>query len=221
MPVRRVILHLQGLPVAALASGEAAGPGPGVLLVHDAWGLDEEAEALAGALATAGFRVLAPDLLAGRIAGDADEAFALAEGLDPARSVGLVAAAVDALTADSNVRTPARDPAARRRAIGAVGIGMGAPLAAVAATLRLEIAVAILDGPLPELAIEAWERAEARLVVVAAPDDPEVSEPEALLDAPRAAGLEVEVVPRSAGDPGAVGRHLGALLWERLPADRA
>ncbi len=45
-----------------LARPSGAGPWPGVLLVHEAWGLDEEMRKHARRLAAAGFLTLAPDL---------------------------------------------------------------------------------------------------------------------------------------------------------------
>jgi hypothetical protein len=172
-----------------------------VLLVHDAWGLDVEIEALAAGLASAGFHVLAPDLMGGRRAADAEQARALAVGLDAEDAVRLLASAVDELSGDKVVRPGS---------IGAVGIGMGALLATTIATLRPEVRLVVAVGPVPDLPLEAWARADADLVVVepggaaaddraAAPggapaDDDGAVETAAALDMARAAGRRVDVL---------------------------
>jgi dienelactone hydrolase len=226
MDVRHVTVPHRGLAVAALrAAPPGDGPYPGVLLVHDAWGLDGEVAALVGTLAAAGFTVLAPDLLGGRRAVDADEAHAIAAGLDPEDAALLLAAAADALTAD---------PATRPRRIGAVGLGMGAPLAAFLATIRPEIGVAVLAGPVPELPLEAWTRAEAAIVVLEAADatddadgeadtadgeaegagyPADAADPAVALDRARAAGRTVEVIGAPGGDA-----ELAPLIVEVLAA---
>ncbi|MCU0478922.1 MAG: dienelactone hydrolase family protein [Chloroflexi bacterium] len=222
--------------VAAVRALPAIGPARGVLLAHDAWGLDEEAVTLAAALAELGFSVLAPDLAGGRRAGDPAEAAAMAAGLDAEEAMLVLAAAVDVLAAD---------PATRPGAIGVVGVGMGAPLGAFLATLRPEIGIVVtVDGPLPELPVETWSRSDASFVVLAGADDgpgddpggglgqagaPDggVADPEAGLDALRAAGLAVRVVrwaeppgevPAAAGDAIAPRPSLAALVAAVLSA---
>ena len=44
---------------------EVVGPAPGVVILHEAWGLTEDVRALARATAACGFAAAAPDLLAG------------------------------------------------------------------------------------------------------------------------------------------------------------
>lgn len=212
MDIRHGTLAHRSLAVAALrAAPSGDGPYPGVLLVHDAWGLDDEVAGLVGGLAAAGFTVLAPDLLAGRRPVDAAEAHAAAAGLDAEDATLLLATAVDALGAD---------PATRRGPVGAVGLGMGAPLAAFLATIRPEIGVVVLAGPVPELPLEAWSAATADLVVVApepgddiGPGEDDVGRADdaadaeetpavdpAVLDRARAGGRRVEIhaAPRDA-----------------------
>lgn len=219
MEVLPILLNHRGVDHAALrATPPDHPPAPGVVVVHDAWGLDDEAADLVAALADAGFAVLAPDLLAGRRAADADEAAAFAAGLDPEDAGLLLAAAVDALAADA---------ATRRGSMGAVGVGMGAPLAAFLATIRPEVGVAVLAGPVPDLPIETWARAEAAIVVLLdaagaawANGEPDANADEdaavdvaAALDRARAAGRAVKVV-ESAGDGS--GDHLAAAIVSAL-----
>lgn len=244
MGVARTRIPSPAGEVTAVRALPAIGPAPGVLLAHDAWGLDEEAVALAAALAELGFSVLVPDLSGGRRAGDPAEAAAMAAGLDAEEAMLVLAAAVDVLVAK---------PETRPGAIGVVGLGMGAPLAAFLATLRPEIGIVVtVDGPMPELPMETWSRSDASFVVLAGADgddgpgaddgpgdDPGVglgeagapegggADPEAGLDALRAAGLAVRVVrwaerpgevPAAAGDAIDSRPALAALVAEMLSA---
>ena len=53
--------HLDGR-LAVLVRPTAPGPWPGVVMIHEAWGLDDVLRRQATRLASAGFLVLAPDL---------------------------------------------------------------------------------------------------------------------------------------------------------------
>ncbi len=190
--VARITLRSRDVALASLRGAPSHAPGPGVLLVHDAWGLDAEIETVIGALADAGFTVLAPDLLGGRVAGDPDEAAALAAQLDPEDAARVLAAAVDELAAD---------PSTRPGPMGAVGFGMGAPLAAFAATIRPQVAVVVVAGAPADLPLEAWGRATAGIVVLAEPaDEATRAQAEASLDSARAAGVEVALLAPSPGE---------------------
>lgn len=60
----------------------ASGRGPGVLVLHAWWGLNDTVKALCTRLAEAGFVTFAPDLYHGQIADTIPDAEALAESLD-------------------------------------------------------------------------------------------------------------------------------------------
>ncbi|MPZ68628.1 MAG: hypothetical protein GEU71_03775 [Actinobacteria bacterium] len=105
--------------------------GPGVVVVHDAFGLHDDVIAFCDELNLEGFTVLAPDLFDGRMARDEDEAAALAGGLDDARAARLIREAAGHLTANWHPR------------VGVVGLGWGAALgASAAAGSRLDALVA-------------------------------------------------------------------------------
>lgn len=99
--------------------------GPGVVVVHDEWGMLPHVRQRCDWLAEAGFVALAVDLFDGRTAGDAEEAARLTGRLDLLRSRGLLATAATQLLARPKVR-PQR--------VGAIGFGLGGRLALLTAT---------------------------------------------------------------------------------------
>jgi carboxymethylenebutenolidase len=113
---------------------EPALTGPGVVVVHDEYGLLPHVRRRCDWLAEAGFVALAVDLYDGRVAHSREEADRLAGGLDQLRARGMVAIAATQLLARPKVR-PQR--------VGAVGFGPGGRLALLAATTgALDVLVA-------------------------------------------------------------------------------
>lgn len=104
---------------------EPALPGPGVVVVHDTYGLLPHVRRRCDWLAEAGFVALAVDLFDGRTARTEAEAERLESGLDVIRARGMLATAATQLLARPKVR-PQR--------VGAVGFGLGGRLALLAAT---------------------------------------------------------------------------------------
>jgi carboxymethylenebutenolidase len=88
-------------------------PGPGVLLLHTWWGLNETMRDLADRLAGDGFTVMAPDLFDGKVLTTIEDAEAWTtaieqgdgqpSGLNPDRIMGRVQAALDHLLAHPDV----------------------------------------------------------------------------------------------------------------------
>lgn len=95
--------------------------GPGVVVVHDAFGLHPDVIAFCDDLNLEGFTVLAPDLYTGRVAASEDEAEALAAALDGTRAARLICEAAGHLTANWHPR------------VGIVGLGSGAVIGEAAA----------------------------------------------------------------------------------------
>ena len=100
-------------------------PGPGVVVVHDEFGLLPHVRQRCDWLAEAGFVALAVDLFDGRTAATPEHAGRMAGQLDLLRSRGLLATAATQLLARPKVR-PQR--------VGAVGFGLGGRLALLTAT---------------------------------------------------------------------------------------
>jgi carboxymethylenebutenolidase len=98
--------------------------GPGVLLLHEFFGLQSSFLAFADRLNEAGFTVLAPDLYDGGIATSVDEARSFAQSLDPAATLKKLHAAASFLTDNWHPR------------LGIVGFSLGADFAVALAAER-------------------------------------------------------------------------------------
>jgi carboxymethylenebutenolidase len=79
----------------AIPSGE--GPFPGVLMIHEWWGLNVDTTVLADALAAEGFAVLAPDAFRGSLATTSQEAMAQLRSTPPEQIAGDLDAALEFL----------------------------------------------------------------------------------------------------------------------------
>lgn len=102
--------------------------GPGVLVLHAWWGLNDDVRAFADGLSTSGFVVHAPDLFSGVTATTASEATALHKALDRTRLNAELLKAAAALAAASSTAT-----------IGVVGFSLGANWAVSLAKYRPDI----------------------------------------------------------------------------------
>lgn len=121
---------------------QAAGTGPGLVLIQEWWGLNEQIRATADRLAAEGFQVLVPDLYRGKLAASGEEANHLMRGLD----------FVDAC--DQDLAGAIAHLAARGQKVGVMGFCMGGALT-VAAAARLQTAsaaVCFYGAPPRELA---------------------------------------------------------------------
>jgi carboxymethylenebutenolidase len=129
----------------SVASGYLAqpdsGPGPGVIVLEEAWGLVPHIMSVADRLAEAGFTALAPDLYHGRTSTEPGEAMKMMMGLNMARAAKDMSGAVDYVA----------DQAVRSDSIGVVGFCMGGGLALVLACQRPDVvkAVAPFYGLIP------------------------------------------------------------------------
>ncbi len=97
-----------------------AGAGPGVILLHAWWGLNDFFIALANRLADEGFVVYAPDLYNGEIASTIEEAEALNGSYENDDGVDAIVAKLDAA-----VDTLKAHPAVSSTDLGLIGFSMG------------------------------------------------------------------------------------------------
>jgi carboxymethylenebutenolidase len=105
--------------LAEPASGSAA---PGIVVIQEWWGLNDQIRGVADRLAAAGYRALVPDLYRGQVALAANEAQHLMEGLDFGVAAGQdVRGAVQYLKASGSAR------------VGVTGFCMGGALTLLSA----------------------------------------------------------------------------------------
>ena len=105
-----------------------SGSGPGVLVIQEWWGLDDDLKKMADKLAAAGFVALAPDLYHGKVAGhtEMDKAAELMNTMPPDRAARDMSGAIDYLAAHS----------ASPKGVGVVGFCMGGMLSFIIAANR-------------------------------------------------------------------------------------
>jgi len=114
---------------------------PSIVVFHPWWGLNDDVMAYADRLAVAGFSVMAPDLVRGRVASTIEEAERLLEGVDQGHADRVALAAVDRATG-----------AKEGSRIGAVGFSFGAAWSMWCAAKRPAVAASVvyygsLSGP--------------------------------------------------------------------------
>ncbi|HEU4731954.1 MAG TPA: dienelactone hydrolase family protein [Kofleriaceae bacterium] len=80
-----------------LVTPAGGGKPPGVVVLQEWWGVNEQIQSVAGRYADAGFVALVPDLYHGKIAKDADEAGRMMKALDFGKAVQEIAGAVNFL----------------------------------------------------------------------------------------------------------------------------
>jgi carboxymethylenebutenolidase len=93
---------------------------PGIVLIHERWGLNAQIRELARRLARQGYVAIVPDLYGGKVASDDEAADILARGLEEAQALEQIAAAAAWLGAE---------PRSTGRRRGVMGFGMGGRLA--------------------------------------------------------------------------------------------
>jgi carboxymethylenebutenolidase len=173
--------------LSAYLARPAAGHGPGVLVLHEAFGLVEYIRDVCDRLARAGFVALAPDLFHGRRTNSEARAAELAAGLEAQAVMRDLASATQALVNESAV------DGAR---IGVVGFCMGGHLALLAATGSPRV-VAVVDfyGVDPGLPLDL-SKLDATVLAVFAENDEFVSSEavEALRAGLAAAGKQATIL---------------------------
>jgi carboxymethylenebutenolidase len=148
-PVSSEILVRRGWTPGHLTLPAAPGPGPRVVVLHDWWGLDSQARSVVDRLAAEGHPAFAPDLYAGRLAENADEATRLARHLE---SSDLTSELIDAV----ELVRALPDASLSSAPIAVIGLGFGGTLALYLASRHANVrAVVCYDGfPPPEATFE-------------------------------------------------------------------
>jgi carboxymethylenebutenolidase len=119
-----------------------SGSGPGVVVIQEWWGLNDQIKEVVDRFAAEGFVALAPDLYRGEHADEPDEAMKLMMALNIERAAKDMAGAIDYLKQHDAVTS---------RGVGVIGFCMGGGLALWLATLRPDdvVAVAPYYGVIP------------------------------------------------------------------------
>ena len=161
-----------------------------MVLLHDAWGLDEQTQVVLNYLASVGFVSLAPDFFRGALPETAEEAAGLARGLARDTAMGVLTGAL-AFLAD-HPRTSGR--------VGVIGFGMGGALALQAAAGE-GVAAAVSFYGLPPAGTVDWPRVKTALQAHFAARDPAiaVTDAEALRDLVNGHGGSLELHVYEAG----------------------
>ena len=127
------LLWFAAVHVAGLPEGQSA-PVPGVLVIHEWWGLNEHIKHWADRLAADGYAALAVDLYGGQVASDPDGAMSLMKGVDEAKAAEILKAAHEFLASDPRIQ-------AERRGVVGWCFGGGWSLKHAISTPELDAAV--------------------------------------------------------------------------------
>jgi dienelactone hydrolase len=169
----------------------APGKRPGVLVIHEWWGLNEHARNQARRLARAGYVGFALDMYGeGKHATDAAGAQALVQAAmkDPAEMVARFQAALDQLKQDPHV-----DP----ERVAVLGYCFGGTVALVMAQSGVDLdAVVTFHGGLANARPPEPKPVQARILILTGADDPFVpgEQVTTFVDQLKAAGASIDVV---------------------------
>lgn len=152
----------QGYLVELAESGKR----PGLIVVHEWWGLNEHIKDIADRFADKGYIALAPDLYEGKVTKDADEAGKLMQGLDQQQAIETLNGAVAYLMSLKNVNP---------EAIGITGFCMGGTFALLLPCYNKHIkAAAPFYGDVPS--DEVLKNLSAPILFIGAENDPWISQ---------------------------------------------
>lgn len=113
----------------------ASGKGPGVVVIQEWWGLNDNIKSIADRLAGEGFVALAPDLYNGQVTKEPDEAMKLMMAMKIEQAAKEISGAVDYLIASD---------ATSGSKVGSVGFCMGGGLSLYLATLKPQVGACVI-----------------------------------------------------------------------------
>lgn len=125
-----VAFNGNGRPFSGYFCPSDLGPGPGVIVIQEWWGLVGHINDVADRFAQAGFSALAPDFYDGQSTTEPDEAGTLMMALDIDNAAKVIVGAVEFLKSNELVQG---------RGLGVVGFCMGGQLSMYAACLSPDI----------------------------------------------------------------------------------
>jgi len=141
---------------------EASGPVPGVVVIHEWWGLNEHIKHWADRLAALGYAALAPDLYGGKVATEPGRASELMKNVDQGAANAIMKSAHAYLRSHDDVSAPK---------VGSIGwcFGGGQSLRLAIAEPKLDAAVVYYGFPV--LDKEELDRIEADMLLIYANQD--------------------------------------------------
>src|SRR5207302_1266725 len=130
-----------------LAEPVGSAKAPGMVVIQEWWGLNDQIKGVADELAKAGYRALVPDLYRGKTAADAKEANHLMTGLNFGDAAGQdIRGAVQYLKKSGSAK------------VGVTGFCMGGALTVLSAVNVPEMDAGVIWYGYPPLAAQAWKR---------------------------------------------------------------
>ncbi len=120
-----------------------SGSGPGVVVLQEWWGVNDQIKEVCDRFASEGFVALAPDIYRGVVTKEPDEAGKLMMSLNIERAAKDMSGAVEYLVAY---------PAVTSKGVGVIGFCMGGALALWLATLKPDLIVAVA----PYYGVAGW-----------------------------------------------------------------
>ena len=138
-----VSLQVRGEPVKAYVSQPMrAGLYPGVVVIHEWWGLNAQIKGVAERTAEDGYVTIAPDLYRGKLGTDAGIAHQLMRGLNENYALEVVQQAIAWLR--TNERQTAKRPPGQEMPVGLLGFCMGGRIALASALKPVDIQAAVM-----------------------------------------------------------------------------
>ena len=93
---------------AYLSLPQGSGPFPGIIVVHEWWGLNDNIKHWADRLATAGYAAVAVDLYGGVVATTKDDAMKAVKAVEPPKAIGVLKSAFEFLGSDPRIKASKR-----------------------------------------------------------------------------------------------------------------
>lgn len=156
---------------AYLVRPQKAGSYPGVVIIHEWWGLNEQIKRVADRVAEEGYLAIAPDLYRGKIPTDAGLAHELMRGLNENWAVDVVTGAVAQLRGiEVRERRGAPAPPARM-AVGTLGFCMGGRISLATALSGADVQAAVMYYGSVETSKDALKPLEVPLLGIYGNED--------------------------------------------------
>jgi carboxymethylenebutenolidase len=215
-PRKGQLLEVAGARAYLSLPEHARAPVPGVLVIHEWWGLNEHIMHWADRLAAQGYAALAVDLYGGKVLTTPEEAMATMKAVDPKRSVEILRAAHDFLTADARVRA---------EHTGVIGWCFGGAWSLQAGMAIPELDAVVMYYGRPVTDVDELKRIRAPVLAIFGTKDASIPQDvveefdEALSEAGVAHRILKYDAPHAFANPSAPGRYdaeAAAAAWEQV-----